>query len=61
MFFFFFFFRESANGPLAGKGRIIEKTPCWMANDVEGQEKQRDYVIEIANILSFQGPTRIRL
>ena len=28
--------------------------PCWMANDVEGQEKQRDNTIKKANILSFQ-------
>ena len=31
-----------------------EIKPCWMANDVEGQEKQRDNIIQKANILSFQ-------
>ena len=60
-FFFFFFFWESASGSFEGNGGIIEKTPCWMANDAEGQEKLRGYVIQIANILSFQGPTRSRL
>ena len=28
--------------------------PCWTANDVEGQENQRDNTIQKANILSFQ-------
>ena len=28
-----------------------------MAKDAEGQEKQRDYIIQKANILSFQGLT----
>ena len=28
--------------------------PCWTANDVEVQEKQRDNTIQKANILSFQ-------
>ena len=28
-----------------------------MANDAEGQEKQRDYIIQKANIFSFQGLT----
>ena len=27
-----------------------------MANNAVGQEKQRDYIIQKANILSFQGP-----
>ena len=36
-----------------------EKTPCWMANDAVGQEKQKEYIIQKANILSFQGPTAL--
>ena len=38
---------------------IQKKTPCWIQTSPEGQEKQRqrDYVIQKANILSFQGPT----
>ena len=28
-----------------------------MANDAQGQEKQRDYITQKANILSLQGPT----
>ena len=31
------------------------KKPCWMANEAEGQEKQRDYIIQNTKILSFQG------
>ena len=34
-----------------------KKTPCWMANDAKGQQKQRDNLIQKAHILSFQGPT----
>ena len=30
-----------------------KKTTCWMANDAEGQEKQRYYIIQKANTLSF--------
>ena len=36
-----------------------KKTPCWMGNDAVGQEKQKDYIIQKANILSFQGPTAL--
>ena len=36
-------------GPLAECGH--------MANDVEGGEKNRDYIIQKADIHSFQGPT----
>ena len=39
---------RSVMGPL----QMVEKTPCWMANDAEGQETQRDD-------LSFQGPTAL--
>ena len=35
---------------------MVQKTPCWMANNAVGQEKQRDHIIQKANILSFQGP-----
>lgn len=35
---------------------MVQKTPCWMASDVEGQEKQR-LLHSKANILSFQGST----
>ena len=35
---------------------MVQKTPCWMANNAVEQEKQRDYIIQKANILSFQGP-----
>ena len=30
-----------------------------MANNAVGREKQRDYIIQKANILSFQGPIRL--
>ena len=30
-----------------------------MGNDAVGQEKQKDYIIQKANILSFQGPTAL--
>ena len=38
-------------------GHMVQETPCWMANDAEGQEKQRDYIIQKAKIISFQVPT----
>ena len=43
-------------GPLQNKVTWYKKKikPCWMANDVEGQENQRDNTIQKANILSFQ-------
>ena len=31
--------------PFAEYGHMVQETPCWMANDAEGQEKQRDYMI----------------
>ena len=37
-------------------GHMVQKKPCWMANNAVEQEKQRDYIIQKANILSFQGP-----
>lgn len=43
-------------GLLAAKQSLGTETPCWIANDTEGQEKQRDYIIQKANILCFQGP-----
>ena len=30
-----------------------------MGNDAEGQEKQRDFIVQKANILSFQGLTGV--
>ena len=33
------------------------KTPSWMTNDALGQGKQRDYISQKSDILSFQGPT----
>ena len=30
-----------------------------MGNDAVGQEKQKEYIIQKANILSFQGPTAL--
>ena len=43
------------------KQKIVtwDKNTCWVANDVVGQEKQKDYVFQKANILSFQGPTAL--
>ena len=43
-------------GPLQNKVTWYKKKikPCWTANDVEGQENQRDNTIQKANILSFQ-------
>ena len=38
------------NGPFAEYNHMVRKTPCWMTNDAEGQETQRDD-------LSFHGPT----
>ena len=35
-----------------------KKTPCRMATDnAEGTEKQREHIIQKANILSLQAPT----
>ena len=35
-----------------------KKTPCRMATDnAEGKEKQREHIIQKANILSLQAPT----
>ena len=50
---------SQGNGLLAAKQSLGTKTPCWMANDIEGQEKQRDYIIQKANILCFQGLTAL--
>ena len=43
-------------GPLQNKVTWYKKKikPCWTANDVGGQENQRDNTIQKANILSFQ-------
>ena len=44
-------------GPLQNKVTWYKKKkikPCWMANDVEAPEKQRDNTIQKANIPSFQ-------
>lgn len=36
------------------------KAPCWMANDTVGEGKpKRYYIIQKADILSFQGPTKM--
>ena len=43
--------------PFAEYGHMVQETPCWMANDAEGQEIQRDYIIQKAKIISFQVPT----
>ena len=42
--------------PLQNKVTWYKKKikPCWMANHVEGQEKQRDNTIQKAKILFFQ-------
>ena len=32
--------RKAANAPFAENAHMAQKTPCWMANDAEGQEKQ---------------------
>lgn len=29
----------------ARNGRVVQKAPCWMAHEAEGQEKERDYII----------------
>ena len=47
------------NGPYAEKIVTWNKNTCWVANDAVGHEKQKDYVIQKANILSFQGPTAL--
>ena len=36
----------------------MQKSPSWMASDAEGQEKQRDNIIQKAKILCFQGHTK---
>ena len=41
-------------GTFAEYGHMVQETPCWMANDAEGQEIQRDYIIQKAKIISFQ-------
>ena len=38
--------------PFAEYGHMVQETPCWMANDAKGQEKQRDYIIQKAKIIS---------
>ena len=43
--------------PFAEYGHMVQETPCWMENDAEGQEIQRDYIIQKAKIISFQVPT----
>lgn len=43
------------NGPFAEyAGHMVQKTPCRMRNNAEGQEKQRDDIIQKTNVLSFQ-------
>ena len=37
---------------------MMQKSPSWMASDAEGQEKQRDNIIQKAKILCFQGHTK---
>ena len=36
----------------------MQKSPSWMASDAEGQEKQRDNIIQKAKIPCFQGHTK---
>ena len=45
-------------GPFAEYGHMVQKTPCWMACNTLGQEKQRERVTSFkkTSILSFQGP-----
>lgn len=38
------------------RSQIGTKTPYWMASDKEEQEKQRDYIRQKVNILSFHTP-----
>lgn len=35
-------------------GHMVQKTPCRMGNNTEGQDKQRDDIIQKTNVLSFQ-------
>ena len=61
---FFYFIRRGGltpftvycgNGPFAEyAGHMVQKTPCRMRNNAEGQEKQRDDIIQKTNVLSFQ-------
>ena len=37
---------------------MMQKSPSWMASHAEGQEKQRDNIIQKAKILCFQGHTK---
>ena len=45
-------------GPLLNMVTRYKKTPCWMAYNTLGQEKQRERVTSFkkTSILSFQGP-----
>ena len=61
---FFYFIRRGnltpvtvycGNGPFAEyAGHMVQKTPCRMGNNAEGQEKQRDDIIKKTSVLSFQ-------
>ena len=44
-------------GPLHKTVTWYKITPCWMANYAKGQEKQKDYINQKANILSRHGHT----
>ena len=32
---------------------IVQKTPGWIAYDTKGEERQSDYIVQKANILTF--------
>ena len=43
---------KAANAPFAEYGHMVQKkTPCWMANDAEGQEKQE--ITTFKKLISF--------
>ena len=43
--------RKAANAPFAEYGHMVQKTPSWMANDAEGQEKQE--ITTFKKLVSF--------
>ena len=43
----------AGNGPFPWNSHMIQITPCWIANDTKGEDKQSDYIVQKANILTF--------
>ena len=65
-FFVFIFLNTHSRLPLektlwslctrCGYNNVVQKAPCWIANEAEGQKKQRGYIIQTANRAIFVWP-----